>query len=378
MTSLKRRAHSRLHHQLNSLQLHQKINALFDEAFHVQDKEFRLRCVTGLAVFPDDGETGESLLASAELALHEAKLRGGANLQSFYPGLRDQLRDQLELETELRAALGRGQFQLHYQPQIRASDGRTVGVEALIRWNHPTLGNVPPDRFIPLAESTGIITVVGSWVLQTACQQLAIWRAAGHTDLRMAVNLSARQLDQNDLQQLVTGLLDRFQLPPALLELEVTESALIQNPERAIARLESLRALGIRLMLDDFGTGYSSLNYLRVLPVDGFKLDRSFIQGIASNARDMAICATAIQLAHVLNLEVVAEGVETREQAEILAAESCTYFQGYWFSKPLSPEAASDFFKSAPPEFTVPRMRGFKSTDEWLTSAWRLSGPGTV
>jgi diguanylate cyclase (GGDEF)-like protein len=374
MSGLKRHAQSPLHHQLHAVNLHQKIDSLFDEPFCVHHKELRLRCLTGLAIFPDDGATAEALLASAELALHEAKLKGDGNLQTFHSGLREHLREQLELETELRAALNRQEFHLHYQPQISVGDGRTVGVEALIRWSHPVLGNIPPGKFIPVAESAGLITQIGAWVLETACRQLAQWRVEGHLNLRMAVNLSAHQLVQSDLKDVVARLLQRFQLPPAALELEVTESALIQDPDKVTANMEALRKLGVRLMLDDFGTGYSSLNYLRILPVNGFKLDRSFIQNITRSPRDLAICSTAIQLAQALDLEVVAEGVETREQAEILASESCTYFQGYWFSKPLSAEDASEFFQSQNGKPLFSFKNHFETTDGWLRSAWRMSG----
>jgi diguanylate cyclase (GGDEF)-like protein len=341
VTSLMFHVKSTEHRPELASRLNQKIRSIFDTSFSVAGTEIRLRSFAGLAVYPDDGVTAEGLLESAELALYEAKRGRGDSLQVFHAGLRDQLRENLTMETELQKALERDQFELLYQPQVSARSGNICGMEALIRWRHPTLGYVSPANFIPLAEELGLIDEIGRWVLTTACAQLAAWRAQGFTNLRMAVNLSVHQLDGTTLVSDLRALLNRFDLPASQLELEVTESALIKNPEYGIQQLEALRKLGVRLMLDDFGTGYSSLSYLRMLPVHGFKLDRSFVQRILHNERDLSICTMAVELAKVLDMEVVAEGVEERRQAELLVDMGCDHLQGYWFAKPLSVRRAT-------------------------------------
>jgi diguanylate cyclase (GGDEF)-like protein len=324
----------------------QKICSIFDRPFTVGSKEIMLRSYTGIAVYPDDGATATGLLESAELALYEAKRVGSESLQMFHSGLREELRENFDLEMELRRALERDQFELRYQPQISARSGRVCGMEALIRWRHPSRGYISPADFIPLAEELGLIQSIGHWVLRTACLQLAAWRRQGYTNLRIAVNLSARQLDSDHLVADLRSLLGRHDLPPRLLELEVTESALIRNPKHSVKQLEELRKLGVRLMLDDFGTGYSSLSYLRMLPVHGFKLDRSFVQRITHNERDLSICAMAIQFADILSMEVVAEGVESERQAELLMDMGCTSLQGYWFAKPLNHHVATKLLEA--------------------------------
>ena len=323
-----------------------KICAIFDRPFTVGSTEIMLRSHAGISVYPEDGTTATGMLESAELALYEAKRVGGESLQMFHSGLREELRENIDLEMELRRALERDQFELVYQPQISARSGRVCGMEALIRWRHPSRGYISPVDFIPLAEELGLIQSIGHWVLRMACLQLAAWRKQGYTNLRVAVNLSARQLESDHLAADLRSLLYRHDLPPRLLELEVTESALIKNPKHSIKQLEELRKLGVRLMLDDFGTGYSSLSYLRMLPVHGFKLDRSFVQRITHNERDLSICAMAIQFADILSMEVVAEGVESEHQAELLTDMGCASFQGYWFAKPLNPRAATKLLEA--------------------------------
>ncbi|MBT0571038.1 bifunctional diguanylate cyclase/phosphodiesterase [Curvibacter sp. CHRR-16] len=345
-TGMKRGASLQQLHSQAALQLHEKINSVFALPFTLDGHEIRLSSYTGVALYPDNGTTADSLLACAELALHEAKNQSSTALQAFYPELRKQLRSQLEMESELQLAVQREQFELHYQPQVCAVTGRIQCMEALIRWRHASWGWVSPAQFIPLAENLGLIHPIGHWVFHTACQQLVAWRKQGHHDLRMAVNLSAYQLDAPELVGNIEKLLADYGLPSNALELEVTESVLLKNPQRAIERLQRLRQLGVRLMLDDFGTGYSSLSYLRVLPVHGFKLDRSFIQSISDNKKDMAICSTAIDLAKVLELEIVAEGVEQFRQAELLLEKGCSKFQGYWFSPPLNADSAGQCLRS--------------------------------
>jgi diguanylate cyclase (GGDEF)-like protein len=297
----------------------------------------------GVAVYPDHAETAEDLLASAGLALHEARDAGPGNMRIFHPTLQQSLSERIGLENELKEALGKGELFLHYQPQVCAVTERVLGMEALIRWQHPELGLVMPDKFIPLAESTGIIAAIGTWVIESACKQLQDWRALGFSDVRMAVNLSAHQLLLDDLDDNVQSALRRAGLMGADLELEITESVLMQDPQRSIERLETLRSLGVRLSIDDFGTGYSSLGYLKMLPVHSFKLDRSFVRDIGNSEKDLEICATAVGLARNLGLEIVAEGVEDTVQAAQLRHLGCDLLQGYYFARPLAAYAATNF-----------------------------------
>lgn len=324
-----------------------KLVGTLTAAVEADGHHFKLSACIGLAIYPDDAATAGELLAAAELALHDAKSAGVSQVRSFHPALKEDFRQRIGLESALREALDRKQFFLCYQPQVCAHTGRTLGVEALIRWQHPELGLISPLQFIPLAEASGLIGHIGAWVITTACAQLAEWRRAGYADLRMAVNLSVTQLRDPGLEDTLLGAIARHGLQPADLELEITESALIEDPEQAVQRFSALRKLGLRLSIDDFGSGYSSLNYLRVLPVQAFKLDRSFVNGLGKDETSLEICASAIRLAQNLSLEVVAEGVETAAQAEWLRALGCPIFQGYLFARPLNAEAASRHLEQA-------------------------------
>lgn len=323
--------------------LQEKLSKALASSFDIAGSQLKITLSAGVAVFPDDASQPDEILGAAELALHEAKSFGPGNLRVYHPALKENIQERVDFEAALGMALEKGQFFLCYQPQVLASDGRTVCLEALIRWQHPDYGLVMPDRFINIAESMGIIADMGAWVIETSCEQLARWHAMGFADLKVAVNLSVQQLLVSDLEATVTNALLRCDLQGHHLELEITESVLMQDPERSIQRLGDLRQLGVRLSIDDFGTGYSSLGYLRVLPVHAFKLDRSFVRDIGKGGKDLEICATAIGLAINLGLEIVAEGVETEEQIEQLRGLGCHLLQGYFFARPLSPEAASDF-----------------------------------
>jgi diguanylate cyclase (GGDEF)-like protein len=311
--------------------------------FAVADTVLNMTFSAGVAIYPDHAASAEDLLASAGLALHEARDAGPGNLRIFHPSLQQSLSERIGLENELKEALENGELFLHYQPQVCAVTERVLGMEALIRWQHPELGLVMPDKFIPLAESTGTIAAIGAWVIESACQQLQDWRALGFSDVRMAVNLSAQQLLLDDLGDHVQSALRRAGLMGADLELEITESVLMQDPQRSIERLEYLRSLGVRLSIDDFGTGYSSLGYLKMLPVHSFKLDRSFVRDIGVSEKDLEICATAVGLARNLGLEIVAEGVEDMVQAARLRHLGCNLLQGYYFARPLAAYAATNF-----------------------------------
>ena len=289
----------------------------------------------GIAVFPDDGTDGTVLMKNADAAMYHAKSAGRNNFQFFAQAMNDAAVERLALENGLRQALARKEFRLHYQPQIDIASNEVVGVEALVRWQHPDLGLVPPVKFITLAEETGLIVPIGEWVLGEALRQLSEWRQRGMNRLIMSVNISAHQLSVTGFVDMVLRTLAAHGLPASALKLEITESVAMQRPELTVALLRELRERGVGLAIDDFGTGYSSLSYLKQLPLNCLKLDRSFVSDIETDANDAAICAATISLAHNMGLAVVAEGVETTAQLEFLRSLGCDGAQGYLFSKPL-------------------------------------------
>jgi EAL domain-containing protein (putative c-di-GMP-specific phosphodiesterase class I) len=264
----------------------------------------------------------------------------GRNAFQFYTAeMNERTLDRLRIETDLRRALERDEFVLHYQPQLCLKSGKIIGMEALLRWNHPTQGMIAPARFIGLAEDTGLIVPIGAWVLRTACLQTMAWHKAGWTGLRVAVNLSPRQFTQKTLVQSIAGLLQETGMIPALLELELTEGTVMHDVDHAIEVLRNLKALGVQISIDDFGTGYSSLSYLRRFPIDVLKIDQSFVRELSIDADDEAIVRAIVTLAHSLRLEVIAEGVENTAQLDFLRDEGCDMMQGYHYSRPLGSEA---------------------------------------
>ncbi|EXJ15436.1 EAL domain-containing protein [Imhoffiella purpurea] len=292
----------------------------------------------GISLFPDDGDSVTELVKHADVAMYQAK-EHGRNTYSFYtPTLTIAANERLELDARLRRALTNDEFVLHYQPQFDSMTGMLIGCEALLRWHSPEDGLVPPDRFIPLAEETGLIVPLGDWVLQTACAQHKRWLDSGLPDMVVAVNLSARQLQQHDLAERVAAILDNTGLPADRLKLELTESMIMLEGDRAIERLLALKALGLKLSIDDFGTGYSSLAYLKRFPIDELKIDRGFVRDIPHDRNDMEIAATIIAMARNLNLRVMAEGVETHQQMEFLTRQGCHGCQGYLLGHPLTAE----------------------------------------
>lgn len=301
----------------------------------------------GIAIYPSDGEDGPVLMKNADTAMYHAKDHGRNNVQYFTPAINAVASERLRLENDLYQALRSDQLHLHYQPQVTALDTKVFGVEALARWRHPELGDIPPLKFIPIAEESGLIEALGKWVLEEACRQLSAWRAQGIADLRMAVNISAQQLRSPGLVQSVDAALRQHGLKGSDLELEITESVAMENPERAIGQLQALRDLGIQLAIDDFGTGYSSLAYLKRLPIEVLKLDRTFVRDIETDQGDAEISAATLALAHNLGLKVIAEGVETEGQRAFLIRHQCDFMQGYLFSKPLSAEDALQFIQNA-------------------------------
>ena len=304
----------------------------------------------GISLYPEDGADVTSLVKNADTALYHAKRIGRDNYQFFSAGMNMRALDTLVMSNDLRLALQRNEFLLNYQPVIDLASGRITAVEALIRWKHPGMGMVSPLRFIPLAEDIGFIGPIGEWVLRTACEQMRQWQRSGMAPQRMTVNLSARQLRQSDLAQRISSILDQAGLEAWYLELEITESMVMQDAEEAARILHELHRMGINLSLDDFGTGYSSLSYLKRFPIGVLKIDRSFVKDIPENPDDTAITRAIIALAHVLNLGVIAEGVETGEQLAFLKAEGCQEGQGFLFSEPrTAPELEPLLRESALP-----------------------------
>ena len=328
-------------------ELAQSILDDLEAAFALDHQEIRLRATIGITLFPEDGDSTEKLLQKAEQTMTLAKTRSRNRYQFYIASVDTEMRRRRELEKDLRDALVRGQFYLVYQPQISYRDHRVVGVEALIRWQHPEHGLVPPDLFIPLAEQNGTIIAIGEWVLDQACKQLREWHDLGFVDLRMAVNLSTVQLHHAELPRVVNNLLQMYRLPPRSLELEVTETGLMEDISTAAQHLLSLRRSGALIAIDDFGTGYSSLSYLKSLPLDKIKIDKSFVQDLLDDDDDATIVRAIIQLGKSLGMQVIAEGVETPEQEAYIISEGCHEGQGYLYSKPLPARELSAYLKQA-------------------------------
>ena len=305
----------------------------------LEGQEVFVTTSVGISVFPHGGESVESLTRSADIAMYQAKSQGRNNFQFFRDATRAESTALFALENHLRRALERNELNVHYQPQVDIETGRITGMEALLRWQHPKEGDIPPGKFIPLAEETGLIHAIGEWVLRQACAQNKAWQDAGFAPMRMAVNLSARQLKQKNLAEKVAEILDDTGLDANWLELELTESVVMQNAEEAVGLLNQLKSIGVWLSIDDFGTGYSSLSYLKRFPIDTVKIDKSFIHDVDTNEDDAAISQAIIALANSLRLKVIAEGVETGEQLHFLREHQCCDAQGYFFSRPLPPSA---------------------------------------
>jgi EAL domain-containing protein (putative c-di-GMP-specific phosphodiesterase class I) len=290
----------------------------------------------GISVFPEHGEDSGRLIANADAAMYYVKKSGRSNFAFFTQEMSTYFPKRLALESELRAAIEKQQFVLHYQPKVDMRTGRIMGMEALVRWQHPQKGMVPPLDFIPFAEETGLIVPLGNWVLHEACQQARAWQKRGIRDLVMAVNISGVQFQQRDLVESISEALEQAGLDARFLELEITEGVVMENAPEAIVMLEQLHQMGVGLSIDDFGTGYSSLNYLKRFPIDKLKIDQSFIRDLSVDADDAAIVRAIIAMAHGLRLKVVAEGVENEGQLDFLRSLDNDEYQGFLYSKPLS------------------------------------------
>jgi len=328
-------------------QVAQRLLGVMGPMFRVGGHELRVSVSIGMARFPQDGRSAEELLGHADLALYRAKGAGRNSWAAYTPELNQHMQERQALEADLRNALSKGEFKLHYQPRVQADSRDLSGFEALLRWQHPVRGAVPPGQFIAVAEEAGLIQAIGDWVLNEACRQAEAWRHAGLQVPTMAVNVSSHQLRQPGFAQRVTEILQQTQWPAHRLELEITESALMESTELPVLILRELAATGVRLALDDFGTGYSSLAYLKTFPLQRLKVDRAFVAQLESDANDRLLTAAIVSLAHKLGLEVTAEGVETEAQARLLIEQGCDELQGYHFGHPLPPAQCTPLMRTA-------------------------------
>jgi diguanylate cyclase (GGDEF)-like protein/PAS domain S-box-containing protein len=331
----------------------QRIMDVIAQPVQINGHTFYPTCSIGVAVYPEDGDDPDTLIKHADIAMYRAKEAGRNNFQFFTAGLNEKALERLQLETDLRSALSRDELLLHYQPQVSLQTGQIVGMEALIRWAHPTMGMIAPSRFIGLAEETGLIVPIGEWVIREACRQNKAWQDAGLPALRVAVNLSARQFAEENLVSFIATTLVETGLDPHCLEIELTESMVIADVKRTIDILKQLKTLGLQISIDDFGTGYSSLAALKRFPIDVLKIDQSFVQDLTVDPDSAAIVTAIISLGHSLNLQIIAEGVETAGQLAYLQERGCDLIQGYFFSRPLDATAFADLIqqdKTLPPK----------------------------
>ncbi len=330
-----------------------KLITSISEPFDVVGHDLRVSGSVGIAIYGGEADEQYSLLRNADAAMYHAKALGRNAYCFFEESMNDDAHKHLQVTHDLRIGLDSKQLVLHYQPKFDALSGRMVGAEALLRWNHPTRGLVPPDQFIPLAEKTGLIVPIGEWVLDEACRQMSQWQASGRPDWTIAVNLSAVQFNHPGLVQMVRNALERHGLAPHCLTLEITESTAMRNADASMVILQQLHDSGVRISIDDFGTGYSSLLYLKRLPASELKIDRGFVNDLVNNAEDAAIISAIVALGQTLNLKIVAEGVETREQQEFLTRLGCSSLQGFLLGRPMTPDnlikaAAENDVASAP------------------------------
>lgn len=328
-----------------AIKVARRIIELISHPMEINGHEILVTPSIGISMYPDHGEDVESLLKNADTAMYHAKDLGKNNFQLYSSKLDQQVLERLTLENELRKALERKEFVLHYQPLIQIDSNKMIGVESLIRWHHPLLGVISPTKFIPLAEETGLIVPIGEWIIHTACAQNKAWQEKGYPPLKVSVNLSGRQFKEPDLVHTISDILNITGLDPQYLELEITENISMNDVNYTIQALQELKALGLRISIDDFGTGYSSLNYLKKFPIDTLKIDQSFVRDIHMDRDDAAIVKAIMAMAFSLDLNVIAEGVETIEQLLFLVNQRCPEAQGYYFNKPLSSDELEGLLK---------------------------------
>jgi diguanylate cyclase (GGDEF)-like protein len=322
----------RLARREDAVQIVRRAVEALSQPIRIGDIDIHASASIGVAMFPADGKGVDTLIANADAAMYCAKQRGRNNIQCYASGMNAITQDKVKLESDLHAALALNQLELHFQPKLETMSGAIYGAEALVRWRHPERGLVPPGEFIPLAEACGLIDKIGDWVVNEACRQARAWQLQGLPSLRVAVNLSALQFRNGNLLHMIAAALAAADLEPRFLEVEITESALMSDPEESVKILEQLSRMGVVVSVDDFGTGYSSMAYLRRFPIDKLKIDRTFIGELLSRADDASIVRAIVSLAHNLRLKVVAEGVETSDQLELLRSLGCDQYQGFWFS----------------------------------------------
>jgi diguanylate cyclase (GGDEF)-like protein len=325
----------------------QKILDAIARPFDLGGNEAYVGASIGIAAFPDDGDDAATLLKNADIAMYRAKEQGRNGYRFFTAEMNQRTLAKAQLNTDLRRAIERAEFTLHYQPKVDLADGRLRGLEALLRWNHPQRGMVPPAEFIPALEDSGLILPVGEWVIAEACAQLRRWQQAGCAPVPVAVNLSPKQFRRRDLDRLIREALEREGMPAELLELEITESSLMEDPEDAVRSMHDLRAAGLKISIDDFGTGYSSLSYLTRLPLSALKIDRSFVRDAGDSEEAASIVRAVINMAQNLRFTVIAEGVETQEQVAFLRKHGCDQAQGYFFGRPVSAEQTAKLLPRA-------------------------------
>lgn len=325
-----------INHEENVINIARKILEAFKQPFRIKEHEFFITTSIGISIYPLDAQDLDTLVKNADIAMYRAKENGKNNYQFYTLTMNERALEKLVIENNLRRALEKNEFFLNYQPLVDFQTGKITGCEALIRWHHPDLGVIPPGDFISLAEETGLIVPIGEWVLYTACLQLKSWHNAGYPHLRISVNISARQFQKSDLVETIVKILKKTDLNPSFINLEITENNIMQNTQKNLETINKLKSLGVKICIDDFGTGFSSLSYLKLFEVDALKIDKSFINDIVKNSNDKLITSAIINMAHSLNLKVIAEGVETLEQFNYLKQQNCNTMQGYYFSKPVS------------------------------------------
>ncbi len=342
-----------------ALEVIARILAEVSSSVQLEHRKHIVSCSIGFSVYPDDAQTRDELLKYADSAMYQAKRKGKGKFHYYSEELQHEIQDRIALESELRDAVDHQDFALFYQPQMDMRNGKMVGMEALIRWQHSKKGIISPIDFIPLAEEIGLILVIGDWVIEQACEQLAFWRSKNLPLHPVSVNLSVKQLLQNDLAEHIQSSLEKHKVPAELITIEITESLALETAQEQLEVLNKIKQVGVRISIDDFGTGYSNLNYLKKYPIDEIKIDKSFVDDITHDPHDKAIAKTIIAIAHNLKLKVVAEGVETKQQLAILAKNNCDIMQGYYFSQPLPEREMTELLEQA----TSMDLEGVRCTD---------------